>query len=87
MSDCNPIATPMELSVKLSKLERGEVMDSNIYRSITSILRYLNCTSSDIAFVMGVTSLFIEDLKYPYLKLMKRILIYVKRTEDLRLFY
>jgi hypothetical protein len=86
MSDCNPIATPMELSVKLSKLER-EVMDSNIYRSITSILRYLNCTSSDIAFVMGVTSLFIEDLKYPYLKLMKRILIYVKRTEDLRLFY
>jgi hypothetical protein len=41
ISDCNPVATPMELGVKLSKLERGEAVDSNTYQSIISSLRYL----------------------------------------------
>jgi Reverse transcriptase (RNA-dependent DNA polymerase) len=31
MSDCNPVATPMELGAKLSKLEEGETVDSNTY--------------------------------------------------------
>jgi hypothetical protein len=34
MSDCNPIAIPMEIGAKLSKLEGEKVVDSNIYRSM-----------------------------------------------------
>jgi hypothetical protein len=87
MSDCNLIVTPMELGAKLSKLEGGEVMDSNTYRSMIVSLRYLTCTRLDIAFVVGVASRFMEDPKKPHFKAVKRILRYVKRAEDLRLFY
>jgi hypothetical protein len=87
MSDCNPIATPMELGAKLSKLEEGEVMNSNTYQSMISSLRYLTCTRPDIAFIVGVASRFMEEPRYPHLKAVKRILRCVKGTEDLGLFY
>jgi Reverse transcriptase (RNA-dependent DNA polymerase) len=85
--DCNPIATLMELGAKLAKLEGGEVVDSNTYRSIIRSLRYLTCTRPDIAFAIGVASRFMEDLRHSYLKVVKRILRYVKGTEDLGLLY
>jgi Reverse transcriptase (RNA-dependent DNA polymerase) len=87
MSDCNPIATPMKLGAKLSKLKIGEVVDSNTYRSMIGSLRYMTCTRPDITFAVGVASRFIEDPRYPHLKAVKRILSYVKGTENLRLFY
>jgi Reverse transcriptase (RNA-dependent DNA polymerase) len=87
MSDCNPIATPMELGAMLSKLEGGEVVDSNTYRSMIGSLRYLTCTRSDITFVVGVANWFMDDQRYPYLKAVKKILRYAKGTEDLGLFY
>jgi Reverse transcriptase (RNA-dependent DNA polymerase) len=87
MSDCNPVATPMELGAKLSKLEGWEAVDSNTYRSMIGNLRYLTCTRSNITFVVGVASWFMEDPRYPHLKAVKRILRYAKGTEDLGLFY
>jgi Reverse transcriptase (RNA-dependent DNA polymerase) len=54
ISDYNPIATPMELDAKLSKFEGEEAVDSNTYQSMIGSLRYLTCTRSDIAFVVGV---------------------------------
>jgi Reverse transcriptase (RNA-dependent DNA polymerase) len=56
MHDCNPVATPMELGAKLSKLEGGETVDSNTYWSIIRSLRYLTCTRPNIAFTVGVAS-------------------------------
>jgi Reverse transcriptase (RNA-dependent DNA polymerase) len=53
MSDYNPVATPMELGAKLSKLEGGEVVDSNTYPSMIGSLRYLTFIRLDIAFVVG----------------------------------
>jgi Reverse transcriptase (RNA-dependent DNA polymerase) len=87
MHDCNPIATPMELGAKLSKLEGGEVVDSNTYRSIIGSLRYLTCTRPDIAFAVGFVSRFMEDLRHSHLKVVKRILRYVKEIKDIGLFY
>jgi Reverse transcriptase (RNA-dependent DNA polymerase) len=87
MHDCNPVATPMELGAKLSKLEGGEDVDSNTYQSIIGSLRYLTCTKPDIAFVVGVASQFMEDPRHSHLKVVKRILRYVKGTEDLGLLY
>jgi hypothetical protein len=55
MKDCNPIATPMKLGAKFSKLKGGEVVDSNNYRSIIGSPRYLTCTRPDITFAMRVT--------------------------------
>jgi hypothetical protein len=87
MSDYNSIVTPMELSVKLSKLKGEEEVDSNTYRSMIGSLRYLTCTRPDITFVVGVASQFMEDPRYPHLKAVERILRYVKGTKDFGLFY
>jgi hypothetical protein len=43
----------MELDAKLSKLEGGEVVDSNTYQSMIGSLRYLTGTRLDIAFIVG----------------------------------
>jgi hypothetical protein len=80
MSNYNLVVTPTELGVKLSKLEGGEAVDSNTYRSMIGSLRYLTCTMPDITFTVGVASRFMEDPRYPHLKAVKRILIYVKGT-------
>jgi Reverse transcriptase (RNA-dependent DNA polymerase) len=80
ISDYNPVVTSMELGAMLSKLKGGEVVDSNTYRSMIGSLRYLTCTRSDIAFVVGVASRFMEDPRYPHLKAVKKILRYAKGT-------
>jgi Reverse transcriptase (RNA-dependent DNA polymerase) len=87
MQDCNSVATTMELDANLSKLEGGEAVDSNTYRSIIGSLRYLTCTRPDIAFTVGVASQFMEDPRHSHLKAVKMILRYVKGTEDLGLLY
>jgi hypothetical protein len=85
MSDCNLVATPMELGDKLSKYEGGKVVDSNNYRSLICSLRYLTCTRPDISFAVNMVSRFMEDPKYSHLKAVKRILRYIKGI--LRLHY
>jgi hypothetical protein len=87
MSDCNSVATSMELGAKLSKFEGEEAVDSNNYRSLIGSLRYLTCIRPGISFVVSVASRFMEDPKHSYLKAVKRILRYIKRTEDLGLYY
>jgi hypothetical protein len=62
-------------------------VDSNTYRSIIGSLMYLTCTRPDIAFAVGVASRLMEDPRYPHLKVVKRILIYVKGMENLGLFH
>jgi hypothetical protein len=53
MKDYNPIATPMKLDAKLSKLKGGEAVDSNNYQSTIRSLSYLTCTRLDITFAWG----------------------------------
>jgi hypothetical protein len=84
MSDCNSVATSMELGAKL-KLEGGEAVDSNNYRILISSLRYLTCTRPDISFAVDVVSRFMEDPKHSHLKAVKRILRYIKGIEYLGL--
>ena len=87
MDNCNPIAIPMELGAKLSKLEGGNAVDATEYRSLIGSLRYLTCTRSDIMFAVGVASRFMEDPRASHMKAAKRILRYVKGTEQLGLHY
>jgi hypothetical protein len=87
MSDRNLMESPIEHGVKLSKFEGVKAINSNNYRSLIGSLRYLTCTRSDISFVVDVTSRFIKNPKHSYLKAVKRIFRYVKRTENLRLQY
>jgi hypothetical protein len=54
MWECNPVATPLDPHVRLSKLDYPEVVDPLVhrkYRSIVGCLSYLvNMTQPDLAF-------------------------------------
>ena len=64
MWDCNPVATPMDPNVRLSKLDCPEVVDPLLhhkYRSIVGCLSYLvNMTRPDLAFSFSQLSKFLQ---------------------------
>ncbi|XP_070017547.1 uncharacterized mitochondrial protein AtMg00810-like [Nicotiana sylvestris] len=78
MLDCNPVNTPMESGTKLSKFDEGEKVDPTFFKSFVGSLRYLTCTISDILFVVGVVSRFMEAPTSTHLKVVRRILCYLK---------
>ncbi|PNY09547.1 reverse transcriptase [Trifolium pratense] len=42
MDDANPVNTPTECGIKLSKYEEGEKMDPSLFKSLVGSLRYVN---------------------------------------------
>ena len=82
MAECKPCATPMEERLKLSKHSTAAKVDATRYRSIVGGLRYLTHNRSDIAFVVGYVSRFMEDPHEDHWSAVKRLLRYVKGTLD-----
>ncbi|XP_061345127.1 uncharacterized mitochondrial protein AtMg00810-like [Gastrolobium bilobum] len=87
MSDCNPVSTPMEPDVKLSRYDGGEKVDPSVYRSLVGSLRYLTCTRPDLCLSVGIISRFMEEPSYTHWKAAKRILRYVQGTISQGLHY
>ena len=58
-----------------------------MYRQIVGSLIYLTLTRLDIAFAVGVVSLFMQTPKKPHLEVVRRILRYVNGTIDFGLLY
>ena len=83
----NPVNTPMELGIKLSRFDEGHIEDPTLFKSLMGSLRYLTCTRPDILFVIGVISRFIEAPTSTHMKVEKRILRYLKGTIDYGLLY
>ncbi|XP_061358015.1 uncharacterized mitochondrial protein AtMg00810-like [Gastrolobium bilobum] len=87
MIDCNPVSTPMEPGLKLSKYDGEERVDPSNYRSLVGCLRYLTCTRPDLCLSVGIISCFMEDPGYTHWKAAKRILRYVQGTISQGLYY
>lgn len=89
MSNCKPIATPIEPSAKISK-EDGpkseqeiQEMEDKLYRELVGGLIYLaNATRSDLAFTASVLSRFCSRPGIAHWKLAKRALRYIRGTRD-----
>jgi hypothetical protein len=60
LTDCNPVFTPMEERLKLSRDSTMEEVDATQYRRLVGSLRYLAHTWSDLAFSVGYVSRFIQ---------------------------
>jgi len=87
MNNCKPVSTLVECGIKLSKYEKGEMVDPTIFRSLVGNLRYLTCTRPDILYGVGLVSRYMESPTITHFKAAKRIHHYVKGTIDFGLLY
>ena len=85
INDTSLTSTPMEFGLKLSKYTYENEVNSSIYRSMVGSLMYLMATRPDVMFSVSMISLFMECPKKSHWEAGKRILIYVKGTNDHRI--
>ena len=60
MLNSNPISTPVECGVKLSKHDNEENVNPTLFKSLVGSLRYLACTRPNILFGVGLVSRYME---------------------------
>ncbi|KAK3018980.1 hypothetical protein RJ639_003399 [Escallonia herrerae] len=87
MLECKSILTPMEPNVKLCAVEGKDLEDASMYWQLVGSLIYLTLMRADIAFAVGIVSWFMQTPKKPHLKMVRRIIRYVKSTIDYGLLY
>ena len=89
MQDCNPISTPLDTSVKLTKATDAEPLaNSKEYASIVGGLMFAACvTRPDIMCAVGQLSQFLNKPTSRHLLAAKRILRYLKGTLNLGIRY
>ncbi|XP_026445337.1 uncharacterized protein LOC113345905 [Papaver somniferum] len=78
MIECNPCSTPVSKGPRLS-VDNGILLtDVSEYRIIVGMLQYLCLTRPDICFGVNYVSQFMHDPTDLHMKLVKRILRYLK---------
>lgn len=87
MIECNPLSTPMEQNLKLTSIEGKEFEDATKYRQLVGSLNYLTTTRPDISFVVGILSRFMQKPCEGHWSTAKRVLRYLKGTQDLGIKY
>ena len=87
LEDCNAAITPLEARAQFTSEEGRSTVNSTAYRSLIGSLRYLTHTRPDLLFSVGLLSRFMEKPTQEHFNGVKRILRYVKGTEDYGLLY
>eukprot|EP00253_Pinus_taeda_P033168 PITA_33168 len=87
MTKCNPLTTLMEQNLKLTSIEGKEFEDAIKYRQLVGSLNYLTTTTPDISFVVGILSRFMEKPCEGHWSAAKRVLRYLKGTQDFGIKY
>jgi hypothetical protein len=80
MACCNPVYTPKEERLNLSRKSTAEAVDPTHYQRIVGRLRYLVHTRPDLAFAGRFASRRMEKPTEEYLHVVKCILRYVTGT-------
>ncbi|XP_049381333.1 uncharacterized mitochondrial protein AtMg00240-like [Solanum stenotomum] len=87
MLSAKVLDTLMSTSIKLDMDEEGIDVNQTMYRGIIGSLLYLTVSRQDIVFSVGMCARFQTAPRESHLKAAKRILRYLKGTQDLVLFY
>ncbi|KAG7547780.1 Reverse transcriptase RNA-dependent DNA polymerase [Arabidopsis suecica] len=85
MADCNPVHTPMEMGLSLSKAEDEKEIDATSYRKNVGCLRYLLHTRPYLSFCVGILSRYMQSPRESHGAAMKQVLRYLKGTTSLGL--
>jgi len=87
MEDCKEVATPTTTNFLTNAYEVGQQVDSTKYRGLIGSLLFLKASRLDIQFRVCLCARFIFNPKESYLKVAKRILKYMKGTNNVGLWY
>ena len=87
LGECNSAFTPLEARAQLTYEEGKSTVNSTAYRSLIGSLRYLTHARPDLLFAVGMLSRHMENPTQEHYIGVKRVLRYLKGTEDYGLFY
>ncbi|XP_026410542.1 uncharacterized protein LOC113305753 [Papaver somniferum] len=87
MDNCDPILTPVDERLKLTREGSGELVNSKDFKGLVGCLRYLTATRPDIVYAFGLVSRFMEEPRQSHLQAAKRILRYVRGPTSLGILY
>ena len=89
MTDCNPVSTPLDVSVYLQQADK-EAESANIMnycQIIRSLIFLMIGTRPDIATAVSIMSQFATNPMPTYIQAVKRILRYLKGTKGYKLHF
>ena len=87
MSNCKIAPTPIITGLKLSKDDKGSIVDLMLFKRLVGSLMYLTSTRPDIMYGVSLISRFMESPKDSHWQAGKIILRYVSGTKDLGIMY
>ncbi|XP_020423018.1 uncharacterized protein LOC109950010 [Prunus persica] len=61
LKDCKPVATPLAVNEKLSKMDGSDLADETLYRQMVGSLLYLTATRPDIMFAASLLARFMHN--------------------------
>ena len=87
MSDSKAISTPMGTNGNLNSDTSGNMVDQKLYRSMIGSLLYVTASRPDVMFSVCMCARFQASPRESHLKATKRILRYLKHTQNVGLWY
>jgi hypothetical protein len=85
--DSKSISTPMEINGNLDSDASGNMVDQKLYRSMIRSLLYVTALRPDVMFSVCMCARFQASPRESHLKTTKRILKYLKHTQNVSLWY
>ena len=87
MSDSKAISTPMGTNDNLDSDASGNMVDQKLYRSMIESLLYVTVLRPDVMISVCMCAIFQASPRESHLKATKRILRYLKHTQNVSLWY
>jgi hypothetical protein len=87
MNDSKAISTPMKTNDNLDSDVSGYMVDQKLYRFMIRSLLYMTASRSNVMFSVCMCARFEASPRESHLKATKRILRYLKHTQNVRLWY
>jgi len=77
--DCKPMSKPLETKIKITSADTP-LDDPSYFRGLVGSLQYLTLTHPDLSYCVNYVSQFMNSPTIVHLKMVRRILRYVKGT-------
>jgi hypothetical protein len=87
IEDAKGISTPMGTNRSLDSDTSGNMLEQKMYRSMIGSLLYVTVSRPDVMFSVCMCARFQASPRESHLKAKKRILRYLKHTQNVRLWY